>query len=268
MYKKITLIALFTILISGCQSGLSTLDQAATMIAQTVAAAPPTKTLSPTSTPFPLDTPKPWPTVTPFIALTSTVEAMNVLSELDVNVGSNSGIPYPEGYLAWKQIEPVTIDMSGPQKDTGILQAIAENHNPQNFIFKSNVTWNATGVLICGLTFRSEPDLNLGKQYQFFFYRISGLPAYKIDVYEFGRFKNTISDIKYLDGIDDNNGASNDFVLAASNNQFTVFINGKRQGQFYDSSNQRNDGFFAFLAWQDSGKGSCTFTDSWLWILP
>lgn len=268
MYKQVVLIALFTILTGGCQAGPSALDQAATMVAGTVAAVPPTGTAPPTSTPLPADTPAPETTVTPFIALTATVEAAGVLSELDVHVGSNSDVAYREGYLAWRQVEPVTIDMSGPQKDAGMLQPLAENSDPANFIFKSDVTWNASGILICGLAFRSEPDLERGTQYQFYFYRLSGLPAYKIDVYSAGRFKNTISDIKYSDGIESENDASNEFVLVAHEDQFTVYINGRRQGQFYDTSLQREDGFLAFLAWQDSGKGSCTFEDSWLWIMP
>lgn len=268
MYKRITLIVLITILTSGCQTGLSALDQAATMVAETVAAYPPTATSTTVPASLPTDTPKPLPTAEPIMELTTTVEAASVLSELDVHVGTNSGVPYQDGYLEWRQTEPVTISMSGPQKDVGILQSIADDVDPENFIFKSKVTWNATGVLICGLAFRGEPDLYDGKQYQFYFYRFSGLPLYKIDVYEFGRFKNTISDEKYSEGINDDNGAANEFVLIAQNNQFTVYINGKHQGDFYDSSKQRKDGFLAFLAWQDSGKGDCTFEDSWVWTIP
>jgi hypothetical protein len=268
MYKRIVLIVVITNFIIGCQSGPSALDQAATMIAQTVTAAPPTETPTPTSTPLPTGTSMPKPTATANIALTSTVEAMEVLSELDVNVGENSGIPYETGQLVWQQAEPVALDMSGPQKDAGLLQAIDENVNITNFIFKSKVTWSASGVLICGLAFHAEPDLNRGKQYQFYFYRLSGLPAYKIDVYEFGKFKNTVSDVKFSDGIDSNSGATNEFVLIVQNEQFTVIVNGKQQGQFYDSSKQRANGALAFLAWQDSGKGNCTFEDSWLWALP
>lgn len=268
MYKHVAFIILVAILNSGCQSGPSALDEAASMVAETVTARPPTATSTAVPTPLPADTPTPLPTAVPIIALTTTVEAASVLSELDVHVGANSGVSYQDGYLAWKQDEPVTINMTGPQKDVGILQSIAEDIDPANFIFKSKVTWNASGILICGLAFRGEPDLYKGKQYQFFFYRLSGLPAYFIDVYEFGRFKSTVSGEKYSDGINADNDASNEFVLIAQNDQFTVYINGIQQGQFYDSSKQREDGFLAFLAWQDSGKGSCTFEDSWLWEIP
>lgn len=267
MYKTVLMIILITTLISGCQSSPSAMDQAATMVAQTIAAAPPTETSLPTFTPIATNTASPKFTATPNNALTATVEAFQVVSELDVLVGSSSGIPYDSGHLEWRQVEPVTIDMSGPQKDSGTLQAIGENINAKNFIFKSKVTWKASGILICGLAFRAEPDLSKGKQYQFYFYRLSGLPAYRIDVYDFGRFKNTITDTKFSEGIDDSNGGTNQFVLSAQDEQFTVFVNGKRQGQYYDSSIQKADGVLAFLGWQESGKGSCTFEDSWIWTI-
>lgn len=256
---------LFGILLSGCQSGPSAMDEAATMVAETVAARPPTATPVPTSTALSISKSKPLPTAAPIIALTTTVEAASILSELDVNVGSNSDIPYRDGYLAWQEIETIEMNMSGPQKDSGIHQVIADEYTPANFIFKSTVRWHSSGALICGLTFRSEPDIEQGKQYQFYFYRLSGLPAYEIDIFEFGRFKNTISDVKFSEGISYN---KNEFVLIVQNEEFTVVINGKQQGKFYDWSNQRKDGHLAFLAWQDSGKGHCSFEDSWLWVLP
>lgn len=268
MYKLFAILTVITTLISGC-GDQSVLDQAGTMIAETVAAALPTETSLPRPTPLPTNIPAPKPTVTPNIALTTTVEAVNVLSELDVYVGENSDVPYEEGYLAWRQNDPVVLEMSGPQKDAGILQAIRENINAKNFIFKSTVTWSATGILICGFAFRSEDDLSRGQQYQFYFYRLSGLPAYKIDVYDFGRFKYTITDVKFSEQINYANDATNEFILIAQGEQHTVVINGNVEGQFYDESQRRRvDGLVAFLAWQDSGKGSCHFKNSWLWILP
>lgn len=269
MHRKLKLLIVTAILLGGCQSGPSALDQAGTMVAETVSAAP-TDEPFPTYTPLPVETPKPMPTVTPNLAWTATLEAMNMMAELDVDVGSNSGFAYEDGYLAWKQTEPLVLQMSGPQKDAGILQAVDESINAANFIFRSIVTWNASGLLICGLAYRAESDLQKGKQYQFFFYRFSGLPAYQIDVYDLGRFKNTITDVKYADGVevDASNDSRNEFILAAQDERFTVYINGKRQGDFYDTSKQRSEGMLAFLAWQESGKGHCTFEESWLWVLP
>lgn len=268
MYKQSVCLTLIVILASGCQTGPSALDQAATMIAQTVAAAPPTNTSLPPATPLPVETSTPKATATPNIALTTTVEAFGILSEVDVHVGTNSGVPYREGYLAWKQNESITIDMNGPQKEEGVVQEIGENVHAADFIFKSDVIWSASGLLICGLAFRAESNLDKGGQYKFQFVRFSGLPAYAIEVYENGMFRNSISSVKFADYIDSSNEATNQFVLVAQDERFVVYINGEQQGQYYDASKQRSEGLLAFHAWQDSGKGSCTFENSWLWILP
>ena len=265
MHKNITLFTLLIILVSGCQSSPSALDQAATMIAQTVAAAPPTDTPQPTSTPLPTDTPTPKPTSTPDAGATATSQAAEVLSELDVLLGG-ADVPYQEGHLAWQQTEEVTIEMSGPQSK-GIIRAVDADLTAGDFIFKSDVTWNASGILICGAIFRSEADLDKGKQYQFYFYRLSGLPAYFIDVYDFGEFKNTITNTTFSDELDINNDATNQFALVAQDEQFNVYINGKRQSRFFDYSKQRSEGAFAFLAWQGSGAGHCKFENSWVWAL-
>ena len=45
----------------------------------------------------------------------------------------------------------------------------------RNFILKSDVTWEASGIIICGVIFRSEPNLEQGKQYQLNYLRLSGL---------------------------------------------------------------------------------------------
>lgn len=268
MYKFITLVTFISLLLSGCQSGSSALDQAGTMVAQTVAAAPPTETPTPTSTHSPTDTPKPLPTVTPNTALTTTLEAASILSELDVYVGTNSDILYGEGYLAWKQDEPITINMTGPQKDSGLAEELDENIEAADFVFKSDVTWNASGILICGVIFRSEANLEKGEQYQFYFYRLSGLPAYLIDVYEFGRHKYTVSDTKFSDSLNVENDGTNQFLIIAQDDVFNVYVNGKHQGRFVDESQQqRSEGIFGFLGWQESGNGTCTFENSWVWVL-
>jgi len=262
MYKQITLITLTAILIIGCQAGPSVLDQAATMVAQTVTAAPPTNTPLPTSTPLPTNTPTPLPTTTPDTGATATAQASSVLSELSVVVGDE--IPYEEGYLAWQQTEPITLNMSGP-KD--IIQGIDDSLSANDFILKSDVTWSVSGIVVCGAVFRSESNIQRGKQYQFSFLRLSGLPAYFIDVYEFGGFKNTITDAKFSKDLDVDNGATNQFVLVAQDEKFTIYFNGKRQGRFFDYSKQSYQGYFAFLASQDSGTGSCKFENSWVWVL-
>ena len=142
-----------------------------------------------------------------------------------------------------------------------------ENLSSKDFILHSEVVWNASGVIICGATFRSGADLDRGKKYEYYFYRLSGLPAYFIDVYENSVFLNTITKDQYSKTLDTSNGATNQFTLVVQDNQFTVYLNGNREGRFFDNSKQLSEGYFGFLAWQESGTGSCEFTNSFIWSL-
>jgi len=233
----------------------------------TVAPAEPTETLSPTDTPLPTDTPTPLPTATPDAAATAAVRATesasDVFDELDHLLG-NSDISYQDGHLAWQQTDQMNVQLSGP--DFMIL-GLDDDLTAGDFIFKSDVTWEATGLLFCGAIFRSEPNLEEGKQYQFVFLRLSGLPAWTIEVHEFGYFKNSPTDIKTSKALDLRNGATNQFVLAVQDDNFTLYLNGVRQGTYYDYSKQLTKGSLGFMGYQDSGKGSCEFENSWVWSL-
>ncbi len=235
--------------------------------------AAPTATPSPSPEPTSTFTPEPTATLTAVptatIDIAATVEAKqtqtanDVLDDLDKVLG-DSNIPYKDGHLAWQENKEITVSLSGPD---AMYVEVDEKLAAGNFILKSDVTWNATGILVCGVIFRSEPNLAEGKQYQFLYMRLSGLPAWAIEVHEFGRFKNSPTTVKYSDAINQANGATNQILLVAQDEQFTVYINKVRQGRFYDNSKQRIEGSFAFLGYQDSGKGSCKFENSWIWEL-
>lgn len=233
----------------------------------------PTATPPPTNTPQPTLTPRPTNTSTPTLTATidahattaarGTQAASDILSELEKGLG-DTDIPYKDGQLVWRQTRPFEIAMSGP--DQGILE-IDENLTAGNFILKSDVTWEATGLLLCGAVFRSEPSLEKGKQYQLMFLRFSGLPAWSIEVHEFGKFKNSPTKAKFSDAIDLGNGKTNQFILVAQDDHFTLYLNGVRQGTYYDYSKQRSEGAFGFVGYQQSGRGSCQFENSWIWAL-
>jgi hypothetical protein len=235
--------------------------------------AAPTSTPSPTATPQPTISPTPsltptsTPTATPDVTGTAvanaTLAASDVVRELDA-VLAEEDIPYKQGRLAWQQNDRLKLEMSGP--DHKILE-IDENLIAGDFILKSDVTWDATGLLLCGAIFRSEPSLEEGKQYQFLFLRFSGLPAWAIEVHEFGQYRNSPTKTKFSDALDLSNGATNQVLLAVQDDHFTLYLNKARQGTYYDYSKQRADGSFGFLGMQQSGKGSCEFENSWVWSL-
>lgn len=250
---------LIVILLSGC-GGLSGL-------AAPTSTPLPTNTPEPTFTPLPTPTSTPLPTATSDLAATAAFETTQVadavLSELEKSL-RDSDIPYQEGHLAWQQTKPLKVSMSGP--DQGFLE-IDDKLTASNFVLKSDVTWQATGLLVCGAMFRSEPNLEKGKQYQFVFLRFSGLPAWAIEVHEFGQFKNSPTKTKFSDALDLSNGATNQFMLVVQDDHFTLYLNRVRQGTYYDYSKQRTEGSFGFLGYQQSGDGSCEFENSWVWAL-
>jgi len=227
----------------------------------------PTDTPAPTLTPLPTDTATPLPSATPDITATAAAKATEsadaILAELD-NLLADTEIPYKEGHLAWQQTEPLTIKLTGPDDQ---LLPVDDELTAGNFILKSDVTWTASGIIICGAVFRSEPDLQMGKQYQFTFLRLSGLPAWTISVFEFGNYKNSPTDVKFSGALDQGNAATNEFVLVAQDDQFNLYINQNREGRFFDYSKQRTQGSFGFLGLQDSGDGICEFENSWVWAL-
>ncbi len=227
----------------------------------------PANTSLPTDTPAPTDTPTPEPTATPDVTATSaakaTESATDVLAELEQELQGDE-VAFQEGHLLWKQSAPFRISLSGPDTE---IQLVEKGLTAANFIFKSDVTWEATGLLICGAAFRSEPNIELGRQYRFSYLRLSGLPAWSIDLFEQGFFKNSPSDTRFSDALDLGNGETNTFILVTMDDYFTVYINGLREGKFFDYSKQRLEGAFGFLAWQDSGRGNCVFENSWIWSL-
>jgi hypothetical protein len=227
----------------------------------------PADTFVPTETPIPTDTSTPIPTVTPDAAATAVVRATESASEIQGELDrllGDSDIPYQDGHLAWKQAGQLNVQLTGP--DYQILE-IDDNLTAGDFIYKSDVTWEATGILICGAIFRSEPNLEEGKQYQFNYLRLSGLPAWAIEVHEFGYYKNSPTDTKTSNALDLTYGSTNQFVLVVQDDNFTLYLNGVRQGKYYDYSKQRTNGSFGFLGYQDSGRGGCEFENSWVWSL-
>jgi hypothetical protein len=256
----------FVILMLVFLSGCGSLPGIAAIAAPTSTPLP-TNTPMPTLTPLPTLTSTPLPTATPDVAATqafiATQGADEVLNKLEKTL-RDTDIRYEEGQLAWQQTRPFRVNMSGP--DAGFLE-LDDKLTAGNFILKSDVTWEATGLLVCGAIIRSEPNLEEGKQYQFVFLRFSGLPAWAIEVHEFGQFRNSPTKTKFSDALDLGNGATNEFMLVVQDDHFTLYLNRVRQGTYYDYSKQRTDGSLGFLGYQQSGDGSCNFENSWVWAL-
>ena len=260
--KRFPQIALtLSLLLAGC-GGIPALNPTATFTPL------PTDTPAPTLTPTPTHTPTPVPTSTPDAAATQAAQATQaaeeVLKELDMFLGEKSGIDYKAGHVLWRQSEPVTISMAGPEES---YSEVGSDIAAGDFVLKSEVTWEATGLLGCGAIFRSEPSIKDGKQYKFLFLRFSGLPAWAIEVHQYGQFSNSPTDVRFSNVLDMDNGATNQFILVARDNEFTVYMNRNREGRYFDYSSQRMEGLFAFFGSQAGGDGRCVFENSWIWSL-
>ncbi len=136
-----------------------------------------------------------------------------------------------------------------------------------DFAIQTEVTWEASGLLVCGLMLRSEADFVRGAQYQFNYLRFSGLPAWAIEYHDNGEYQYSITNLRFADAIDLENGATNKFLIIAEGNKFTIYANDTRLGTFYDDSKKLSKGRFAFTSSQDTGESTCTFENTWVWLL-
>jgi hypothetical protein len=252
--KNFALVLVLALLLSSCGSFAPEPTPTSTPL-------PPTATATSTQTAIPVPTNTPDRTAT--VAAKATQAAEGILADLDDELGDEE-IDYSGGRLLWQQETPLSIEMTGPASQ---YQPFAEGLVASDFILKSDVTWKASGIIICGVIFRSEEDLAEGDQYQFLYLRFSGAPAWAIEYHEFGYFKNSPTKVQYSDAVDLANKATNQLIIVARGEEFTVFINGQRQGRYFDYSKQRLEGGFATLAMQDSGEGSCEFENTYVWAL-
>jgi hypothetical protein len=230
-----------------------------------------------TNTTVPTDTPEPTvaPTATPDLAATQTAEAEAALKakEADAKEKMDSlDIVSDPGSLKWVQSESVVV------KNTGYWQfayaPLVDGIEAENFVFKTEITWEATSLVYCGFVFRSateDPEkIDKSIHYKFYFMRFSGLPYWEIAAFKRnGAFSHFITGDKarFAGALNMDNGGTNEIVFVARGNEFTVFINGERQSRFFDDSNISSKGYFAGLSDQDTGSSSCTFENGWLWIL-
>jgi hypothetical protein len=235
-------------------------------------AATPTPTVMPTdtatATPIP-PTETPVPTATPNRVATQayrSTQTAEAQSQEAIEVLQKIEYPTDTGSLAWYQEDDQSIDLIKYNSYNYI--SFGNGQEFSNYVLKSDVTWDAEGVMMCGFMMRSEEDFERGKQYIFIFLRFSGLPAWDLEFFENQYFKASVpGQTKFSSALNLDNGATNQFIIIAEDNKFTVFINGVRQGSYFDWSELASQGQFAFYAYHESGAASCKFSNSWVWAL-
>ncbi|UCD98339.1 MAG: hypothetical protein JSV42_15495 [Chloroflexota bacterium] len=225
----------------------------------------PTDTPEPTNTP----TPDPSPTPTPDQAATAQAYITQTAEAIVAEIGEEMetvDLSTDTGYLLWAQDEPVAIDLNAYQE--WIYDPFAPGLVSLDFVLKTDITWeSSSGLVTCGLFFRSEDNFEQGKQYLYEMLRLSGLPGWDITFFQDGKFQKSISDFRTNSAIRQDQNSTNKIMLIAEGEKFTLYINDTRAGSFYDYSKSILEGHFAYSARQESGESTCTFTNTWVWAL-
>jgi hypothetical protein len=229
----------------------------------------PTFTPEPTATQAPTETPTPLPTATPDASATAQAAADQAAARAMDEVGNeleSIGFSADSGQLLWLQDGSVGIELD--EYGQWIFLPFDEDLVAADFVLKTDVTWESTsGLMACGLIFRSERNIKEGKQYYYAMTRLSGLPMWAISYLQYSQYQKDISAARANSAINQDQGGTNKIVLVAEGEKFTLYINDIRAGSFYDYSKNMLEGTFAFSAWQESGESSCTFSDTWVWAL-
>lgn len=260
--KKILLsafsLALFTLSCQLLQSGGS----APTAAPAVTSTAKPTRAPAATATPQPTDTPLPTPNKTATAGALATATADAVLAQIETELQAY-GLSTNEGHLGWVH-EPVTLKVSSHWEGKPAVDY--PDLNITDFVVHSDITWeSSSGLAGCGFLLRSEPDLNKGKQYQFFIMRQAFNPLWDIEYYQNGDYQGSVLWLTDAPALAYAAGSTNQVTVIVQKNLMTGYANGQKLGRGVD--NRLKHGITAFLAWQESGETTCTFTNSWLWVL-
>ncbi len=254
---------------------------AAALLAACGAAQPePTATLAPTSTPrptetatpTPTDTPTPTetPTATPDLSATAVAEEEAAFRAKAEEVGAELeavGLSADQGSLAWVSNSPVELTLQ--TYSTHYWAPLAEGEFFSDFVLKADVTWESTsGLAICGFWLRAQGLHEDSEYYVFQTLRLSGLPAWDVELWEYNRWKATVSPGGKLitsPHIDQDQGSTNTYLFVAEGNLLTVYANGHRLGRVTLTSLHK--GLLAYYIWSESGETTCTFDNAWIWDL-
>ncbi len=228
--------------------------------------APPTDTPLPTNTPAPTPTDTPVPTETPDRTATISARETGTLeAELNQYLTrlEKFGFDRESGRMIYQGEPTIYLTVDSYQEDK--LETIIADPI-KDFVLQAEIEWNSTsGLAGCGIIFRAEEDLERGANYQWVMMRLSGAPAWDIEYFRYGEFQYGLMPAQFTAALDERQGAVNRITLIAQGDTFKTYIN-TTPGM--DASDKKlSEGQIALLAWQESGKTTCTFRNVWVWEL-
>ena len=78
---------------------------------------------------------------------------------------------------------------------------------------------------------------------------------------------SSVTGVLTAGAINQEQGSTNKYIFIAEGGKFTLYVNDQRIGSYFDYVVTRADGKFAFTGWQESGETTCSFDNSWVWLL-
>lgn len=252
--------------------------------APVLATVPPSPTLtlpppaSPTIPPPPSATVKPSATSLPPLEAekaTITAQAADMTKKIDPEL-RKLGLNSNSGKVVWFNTKPIEYNL------TDYMQwapYVISSTQYADFVLNTEVTWTSTtGLAGCGLLFRASEDfLESGTLYRFGIYRVVGAPGWTMEYWAYGEPKQILSQmvVNYKNmkvtvpgkanlAINDKNGSTNKLTIVAKGMEYTIYINDQKIEIIYSGAQMK--GVTGFQSYQESGRTTCKFDNSWLWV--
>jgi hypothetical protein len=265
----ISAILLLSFLLSGCGQTPAKVEPTTTATtAPTNTSAPkPTDTPIPTSTST--QTPAPTATATVDIAATAAANKTATAVALDEIVKPDLvdlGINPEDGHLAFISKDDIKLEATSYNEEK--KYPLDKLGKVGDFVLKTRVAWNSTGGIAgCGITFRAEDDLTNGAHYSLLLMRLQFMPYWDIEYHKFNRWQATITltgKAMSTNKLNDDKNSSNVIALVVRGKEYTPYFNGEAQRPA--SHDKLTDGNIVLMSWQDSGKTTCKYTGTWVWV--
>lgn len=177
------------------------------------------------------------------------------------------GLDPNQGRLAWTH-PPLTLFVEGYlQHDFDVKYVTVA----ADFMVAADITWNTQfGSTGCGYVLRSDADEEAGNRY-FAIATRGGNGRVIFGVQLDGNLVLDDSEDIYANGIDPlfewQNDTTNRMVVIGRGNTFSIYTNGTHLGDYTPESAFFERGFVAFVALNESGTTTCTFTNAYLWLI-
>jgi hypothetical protein len=265
------------VLLAGCNFPTAKKAATATPVLKATRTPLVSSTPLPSNTPMPSNTPLPvqasatrFPTatldLTRVAAAQATSNAADAVSKLEPDL-KKYGFSTSDGYLGWTSSGSTDISTSSYMETR---YSVVTKGPVADFVLQADVTWNtSSGIAGCGFMFRGTPDYDgsRGGSYLYNIQRLVNLPGYDLEYWDQGDWVATLTQnkVQRTNILNDQQNSTNTIAIVVHGKDFTPWANG--QQLIGGSHDKFKDGVIALMAFQESGKTTCTFNNGWLFIL-